>query len=288
MSKVLYYLLLWPLSRLPLGVLHGLSTGIFYVLYHVVGYRKGVVMGNLRRSFPDHSAAEIQAIAEGFYRHFCDLLVESVRMFAMDKADFQRQAYVTNPEFVRNLEAAGRSVILVAGHYNSWEMMGTAFPMFTTMPVQALYAPIKDPFMNRVLSASRGKFGLELVPKQQATQMFEANRDTPTVYLFGADQSPSSSKNSFWMEFLHQDTAVAFGTEKYAKLYDCTVIFGDIQKVKRGYYTMTFSMITDTPQAEEHGFITRQHTQMLEKIIRQDPRYWLWTHKRWKRRREEA
>jgi KDO2-lipid IV(A) lauroyltransferase len=286
MSRILYYLFLKPLSMLPLSVLYVFSTGLYYVLYFGAGYRKKVVMGNLRRSFPDKSEQEIKQIASDFYRHLCDLIFESVRMFSMGEAEMRRRATVTNPEFVKELEAYNKGIVLIAGHYNSWEMMGTAFPMFSKLPVVALYSPIKDPFFSKVLSDSRGKYGLELVPKHEAKAMFKEWNGRPAIYLFGGDQSPTSSKKSFWMDFLNQDTAVAFGTEKFAVEYDCLVVFGDIQKVKRGYYSMTFSLISDQPLEEEHGDITIKHTRKLEEIIRAQPQYWLWTHKRWKRKRE--
>ncbi len=286
MSRILYYLFLKPLSMLPLSVLYVFSTGLYYVLYYGAGYRKKVVMGNLRRSFPDKSEQEIKQIASDFYRHLCDLVFESVRMFSMGEAEMGRRAIVTNPEYVKELEAYNKGIVLIAGHYNSWEMMGTAFPMFTKLPVVALYSPIRDPFFSKVLSDSRGKYGMQLVPKHEAKAMFKEWNGRPAIYLFGGDQSPTSSKKSFWMDFLNQDTAVAFGTEKFAVEYDCLVVFGDIQKVKRGYYTMTFSLISEKPQEEEHGDITIKHTRKLEEIIRAQPQYWLWTHKRWKRKRE--
>ena len=287
MSALLFYLLIKPLSLLPLRMLHVLSTGVYYILYHLVGYRKKVVFGNLERSFPDKTPAEIKAIGSDFYRHFCDLIFESIRMFSMSQEELRRRAYVTNPEYIKELEKLGKGIIVVAGHYGSWEMIGTSFAQFTDLPVAALYSPIKDPFFSKVLSESRAMCGLKLVPKHEGPAMFEASKDEPTFFLFGADQSPTSSKKSFWMEFLNQDTAVAFGTEKFAKNYDCAVIFGDIEKVKRGYYNMTFSMISENPREEEHGAITIEHTRRLEANILREPRYWLWTHRRWKRKREE-
>ena len=288
MSAILFYLFIKPLSLLPMRVLHALSTGLYYIFYHLLGYRKEVVFGNLERSFPEKSPAEIKAIGSDFYRHFCDLIFESIRMFSMSKEELKRRAYVTNPEFLLELDKLGKGVIVVAGHYGSWEMIATAFPMFTNLPVAALYSPIKNPFFSKVLSESRAMCGLQLVPKQEGAAMFEAAKDQPTAFIFGADQSPTSSKKSFWVEFLNQDTSVAFGTEKFAKTYDCAVVFGDIVKVKRGYYNTTFSMITENPQEEEHGAITIEHTRRLEANIRREPRYWLWTHRRWKRKREET
>lgn len=288
MSRILFYLFLKPLSMLPLRVLYIFSTALYYLLYYGAGYRKKVVIGNLRRSFPEKSEQEITTLAKAFYRHLCDLIFESIRMFSMGKAEIERRAIVTNPDFVKELEQLNKGIVLIAGHYNSWEMMGTAFPLFSKLPVVALYSPIKNPFFSKVLSDSRGKHGLYLIPKQEAKAMFKEWNGKPAIYLFGGDQSPTSSKKSFWVEFLNQDTAVAFGTEKFAKEYDCAVVFGDIQKVKRGYYTMTFSMISENPLEEEHGAITIKHTRKLEEIIRAEPQYWLWTHKRWKRKREPS
>lgn len=286
MTKVAYYLFLLPISMLPMRVLHVFSTGLYYILYHLLGYRKKVVFGNLERSFPDKDEAEIEKIGSDFYRHFCDLIFESIRMFRMGEAEILQRSIVTNPAFVRDLEKRNKSVILVAGHYNSWEMEGVAFPLHTSMPVKALYSPIKNTFLEKVMMESREKHGLEMTPKHKSVEMFSASKE-PTVYLFGADQSPSSRKKTFWMDFLSQETAVAFGTEKLAKEFDCIVVYGEIQKVKRSYYAMTFHAVTYDPQSEEHGAITQKHVRILEEIIKKEPQYWLWTHRRWKRNRQK-
>jgi KDO2-lipid IV(A) lauroyltransferase len=272
---------------LPMRVLHVFSTGLYYLLYRVIGYRKKVVFDNLERSFPEKSKEEIEQIGRAFYRHLCDLIFESIRMFSMGEEEIRRRSVIINPEFIRDLEKRNKSVILVAGHYNSWEMEGVAFPLYTSMPVAALYSPIKNRFLNKVMTKSREKHGLKMIPKHKAIEMFSSSKE-PTVYLFGADQSPSSNKKTFWMDFLNQDTAIAFGTEKLAKEYDCIVIYGNIKKVKRSHYTMTFQPVTYESIAEEHGEITRKHVRILEEIIRKEPQYWLWTHRRWKRKRKKT
>ena len=75
MSRILYYLVLLPLSKLPLAVLYRLSDFMYLVLYRSLGYRTKVVFGNLRNSFPEKTEGEIKKIADEFYRFFCDQLV---------------------------------------------------------------------------------------------------------------------------------------------------------------------------------------------------------------------
>ncbi|MBP9549342.1 MAG: lipid A biosynthesis acyltransferase, partial [Chitinophagales bacterium] len=81
MAKLLYYIIIKPLSLLPLRMLYFISDGIFFILYYLTPYRKKVVLANLRNSFPEKNDTEIKKIAKGFYRHFVDLIAESIRMF---------------------------------------------------------------------------------------------------------------------------------------------------------------------------------------------------------------
>jgi KDO2-lipid IV(A) lauroyltransferase len=89
------------------------------------------------------------------------------------------------------------------------------------------------------------------------------------------------------MKFLNQDTAVLYGTEKYAKEYNYPVLFGTITKEKRGYYTFQFSVVETEPANSPYGSITEKTTKLLEAEILKAPQYWLWTHRRWKHKRKE-
>jgi len=177
---------------------------------------------------------------------------------------------------------------VIAGHYGSWELIAVAYGLYTSAPFMAIYSPLKNKFMDKKMMESRSQFGLILVSKQDSREWFANNAQQPIGVIMGGDQSPTSSKKSFWMEFLNQDTAIMFGTEKFAKEYNIPVIYGHIEKVKRGHYTIDFHLVTADPSQEPHGEITRKHTRMLETSIRQEPRYWLWTHRRWKRKREDV
>ncbi len=98
MSRIAYYLFLKPLSLLPLPVLFRFSDVLYVVLYHLLGWRKKVVYGNMSRSFPEKSEQEIRRLMRAFYRHLCDVMVESIRMFSMSKEELIRRCRVKNPE----------------------------------------------------------------------------------------------------------------------------------------------------------------------------------------------
>lgn len=285
MAQLLYYLVLKPLSFLPYGVLYALSDGIYLLLYRVMGYRKGVVRGNLERSFPEKSLSEIKIIERRFYHHLCDLIVESIKAFSIREKDLLRRCKVQNPEILQPYFNQGKSLVIASSHYNSWELAATASDL--QMPHQpiGIFAPLRQPFFNRKIRDSREKFGLKMVAIKELGPFAKGSEGPPIAVLFAGDQSPRNVNSAYWTEFLNQETGVMRGSEVYAKRYDWPVFFGRIHKVKRGYYEFSFELITDTPLETAEGEITERHTRMLEADIRQEPAYWLWSHKRWKRKR---
>ena len=130
---------------------------------------------------------------------------------------------------------------------------------------------------------SRSKYGMLLISTSNVKSFYENQPTTPTMMIFGSDQSPNSSKKSYWTRFLNQDTAVSYGAEKYSKELNYPIFYVGLRKVKRGFYEVTFELIEAHPQQTEYGEITENHVRMLEKQIIEQPELWLWTHKRWKR-----
>lgn len=287
-SQLLFYLLIKPLSYLPLRALYLLSDGLYGLLYHVIGYRKAVVRSNLAGAFPQRSEAERRKIERAFYRHLCDLMVEAIRLFSISERDILRRCHIRNPELLTPYAAQGRSVIVAAAHYNNWELNGAASDRQISHQAVGAYTAIKDPFFSRVLTDSRSRFGLRMVPVREIQAFFAQPGQPPFAMLFAGDQSPRKPERAYWTTFLGRDTGVMWGTERYAKQYNLPVFYGRMIKVRRGCYEAEFELITDTPRATAEGEITEAHTRLLEADIRQAPQFWLWSHKRWKHKKPET
>jgi KDO2-lipid IV(A) lauroyltransferase len=287
MNVVLFYLFIKPLSYVPLPIMHGLADVLSWLLFRVIGFRKKVILGNLQRSFPEKTEQETDRIAREYYRHLCDLVVEAVRSFSIPEAEIKRRGVIKNPEVLEPFFEKQQAVILCAGHYNNWEMTATAMPMYIKHRVVGLYKPLKDSILNQKITESRSRFGMDMVSIRKTRDFFKADHGV-SIILFATDQAPSNPNRAYWTEFLHQDTAVLYGTEAYARKYNYPVIFGYIDKIKRGYYEIRFKVVTDDPASLPEGAITEAHTRLLEEEIRQKPEYWLWSHRRWKHTRPEG
>ncbi|MCB9035063.1 MAG: hypothetical protein H6557_00420 [Lewinellaceae bacterium] len=287
MGPVVYYLLIKPLSLLPLRVSYLLSDIVFFLMYYLFRYRRRVVLLNLRNSFPEKNPQELEAIARKFFRHFCDLMLEFIRIFSISEQELLKRCKIRNPELLERFYRDGKSIVIAAGHYNNWEMAAVAFDLQAAHQAVGIYKPLANPYLDEKLRQSRAKFGLEMVPKNKTKSFFAENTHRLTAPLLATDQSPSNITAVYWTQFLNQETAVLFGTEKYARKYNYPVVFGHVHKIRRGYYEMEFELLEENPAETPHGAITEKHTRTLERDIQRAPQYWLWTHKRWKRKRED-
>ena len=285
-TKIFYYILILPLSLLPYPLLYLLADIVFLIMYRVIGYRKEVVFANLKNSFPNKSKQEIKIIMSDFYHHLCDIIMESIKGFTISEKQLRKRLIIKNPEFSNYFADRGQSIIFVGGHYNNWEICAQAFAMYSNHKCIGIYKPLSNAFINNKIYTSRSKYGMHLISMKQTKKSFEEGNEAKAI-VFGSDQNPANPKRAYWMQFLKQDTSVLFGVERYAKEYNWPVVFVSISKVKRGHYEVEYSLITDKPTEQPHGKITEDFTKRLEQDIINQPQYWLWSHKRWKHKREK-
>jgi KDO2-lipid IV(A) lauroyltransferase len=289
-NRIFYYGVVTPISLLPFPLLYALSDVLAAILYHVVGYRKKVVMRNLENSFPEMSHAERVRIARKFYRHFCDLTLESVKIFTISEKDARERVTYFDTHVPNKYFEQGKSVIVAMAHYNNWEMIAVTVDQAIKHHACAIYKPLTNKYFDKKMLDSREKYGIKMIHNRRVVKELVRMRDkgelTATHFLI--DQAPAIDSTSHWMTFLNQDTAVLIGTESIAKSLNYAVVFLDVQKPKRGHYTARFIDVIDSPRACADNEITEKVTRLLEDFIKEKPEFWLWSHNRWKRTRETA
>ena len=277
------------LSRLPLGVLYVLADVCYPIVYYVARYRRTVVRRNLDTALPEKSAKERRRIERRVYRWFCDYAAETLKLLTMPADEMKRRMQVEGVEDMERALQDKPFVFIYLGHYCNWEWI-SSIPLWATKPdthCAQLYRPLKNQAFDRMFYRMRTRFGAENISKYESLRhimSLKAN-GTRTIIGFISDQSPGWNSIHDWVTFLAQDTPVFTGTERIAKKVDAAIFFADVCRVKRGYYRLTLRPMTDDVRSWPDYTVTERYMNELEAIIRRQPHLWLWSHKRWKHRR---
>lgn len=291
MKNLTYYLsfALWfIISLLPLWVFYRLSDGLYYLVYNVVRYRRRVVYANLRSSFPEKSEAEIERIAKDFYSFFCDYIVETLKLFSMGEKNIRKRMKFEGLNQVKEDFANGRSVSVYLGHYCNWEWI-SSLGLHLDEQCGQIYHPLENATLDRLFLYMRGRFKAQSIKMDDTflTILKWKKEGRKNIVGYIADQVPGYNNIHYWADFLHHDTPVFTGAERISKIMDTAVYYIDVERPRRGYYVARFIKIADSLNEHPVFFATEQYFRLLEKNIQRAPQYWLWSHKRWKRTREE-
>lgn len=282
----IFYSLNWIMTLLPLRVIYIFSDIMFLFLYYFPGYRRKIVDTNLRNSFPEKSQEELRIIARKYYHHLCDLIIETLKLTHIRKDEMMRRMRLTNPEVLEKLYNEGRDVVIVMGHYCNWEWLNI-LPLYTRLRNVLIYKPLQNKHFDRFLFSLRITNDCDPTPMANVVREIIKNRkiNRRALYGFMTDQTPPRGEIKYWTNFLNQDTPVYLGAEKIAIKYDMAIVYFNIQKIKRGYYTFTAETLFEHTAGLPEDQITETHVKRLEEIIREKPEFWLWSHRRWKHKR---
>lgn len=281
----MYYILLafcYGISLLPFWLLYLISDGLCFILYRVAGYRRKVVLDNMRQAFPDKTEAEIRELAQKFYRNLTDMMLETIKLLTMSRRSLVKR-FDCDLTVFHQLYAQGKSCQLHLGHNFNWEW-ANLFCMqgVKEYPFLVVFMPITNKAVNRMFIHFREKFGTKMIP---ANDMRNAMAQwLGKQYLIGlvADQNPGNPRRSYWFPFLNRMTAFYKGPEMSARRFNIPVVFGKITKVKRGHYKAYIELAFEEPRREPEGRITEAFVEYLEKHIHEQPETWVWSHRRWK------
>ncbi|WP_121202053.1 lysophospholipid acyltransferase family protein [Mucilaginibacter gracilis] len=287
LSRIVFFFL-FLISLLPFWFLYLASDVSYIVLFYIVGYRREVVQQNLRNSFPNKSPQDLKVIEKQFFRYLCDLIFETIKMITISKKQVLRRIRLTNPELIEDYYQQGRSLIAAVGHYCNWELCILRFSLLPQYQKVMVYKPLQDAASDKYYLKVRGRFGVTLVQMKATLRKLTELRKSLTFTVLAADQTPVQHETQYFTLFLNQQTAVFQGIEKIAIMFNSAIVFGEIKRIKRGFYQYKFVPLVNEPKQTQPFEITNLYLRHLEQMINNEPQYWLWSHRRWKFKPEDV
>ena len=277
------------LASLPLSFLYFISDIIFIILYYVIKYRQKVVDKNLGNSFPEMKPEERERTKKMFYMHLSDCIVETIKMLHISDEEMSERVVVNNTELIENKANDGKSIILFMGHYGNWEWVQEISKRYKKPGLSGeIYRHAKNKVFNRLIITIRSRFNtMQIEQKKAVRTLIGLNREGKQILVgFISDQRPNSSNLNHWLYFLNQETAIAVGGEEIGKHIGANYVYLDIEKPSRGHYVLTFKEIIPHNDIKDEYPVTAEFYRMFEQTIKRDPAYWLWSHDRWKFKRQ--
>ena len=284
---IIVYPILWIISILPFRIFYLFSDFVCFLVYNIIGYRKKVVRENIALALPHLSKKEQLVVEKKFYKHFCDLFLEMIKTISISQEEIEKRYTFTNIEVYKELEKKNKSVALLCAHYASYEW-AISMNYHLNFIGYGIYKKLANPYFDKLVKDIRSKFKAVLITTKETIPTIHHNykENILSIYGFASDQSPKLNATHHWASFMGHVVPVHTGAELLAKRFDMNVIFLKTKKVKRGYYEATFEILSEDAKSVPNYEITDQFLKLVEEQILEAPEFYLWTHKRWKHRKD--
>ncbi|RNC64699.1 lysophospholipid acyltransferase family protein [Proteiniphilum sp. X52] len=284
-GALLLYAVTYLHALLPFRVLYILSDILYLCAYYVVRYRRKIVRKNLKNAFPEKPIKRIEEIERKFYRHLCDYYVETIKTLRISDEEARKRMKFENPEIIDRLTSDGKSCVMSLGHYGNWEWVPSiGLHLTSDVMLGLVYKKLHSNAFNYLFLKTRSHFHPTPIEMRSVMrQMIRTQNQGKTMVIgFLNDQRPSPSQDKYWTTFMNQQTPVQTGMEKIARRLGNSIVYLDMEKVKRGHYVGKFFVITPDASQEAENTIMERYMRKLEETIMREPAYYLWSHDRWK------
>lgn len=214
----------------------------------------------------------------------CDVFLETIKTMKIEKEDLMQRYRLINVELLKELEQ-DKGVMVLIPHYGNWEWI-IITNLFFKSRGYAVYQKINNKFFDALVKRIRAKFNTTLIHQKEMVRIIVRNQEEKASAVYGvvSDQSPQKHRTKYWRSFMDITVPVFDSPELLARKFDLAVVFAKISKLKRGHYQVEYLPITTNASETQEHEITDRFLQLTEDCIRQEPSYYLWTHRRWKHR----
>jgi len=282
---IVFYPLIWVVSKLSFRLLYIVSDLVFYFIYYVLRYRRKTIYNNLKMVFPDKTKKEIKEISKNSVRNSTDTFVESFKSLSISEDEMKSRFRFKNIEVIHEIENKNQSVIVLCGHFSGFEWVFIV-DRYIKSNFYAVYKRLRNKYFDRLVKKIRSRWNGHLIHTKETRKIIAENSKTNSLNLYGfaSDQTPRIQKAVYWNYFMNIWVPIHTGAESIAKEHNLALVFMKIKKIKRGYYETTFEKITTKPRDYKDYELTDNYMKLIEDEIYNNPMLYLWSHRRWKHR----
>jgi KDO2-lipid IV(A) lauroyltransferase len=275
--------LLWLIAQLPYKVLLQLGRGLGALMYRLASSRRQIAARNLELCFPQMSAAERETLLKENFASTGITFFEMAIAWWWPAERLRRLGTIEGLEHLRQAEAEGQGVILMALHFTTLELGGALLSLQQNM--YGMYRPHKNPVFDYVQRCGREQRLLGAIERDDVRGMLKLLRAGGMVW-YAPDQDYGAQRSVF-VPLFGVPAATVTATSKFARLGRARVIpFMQTRAADgSGYKVVVYPPLADFPTESEEADCLRVN-QWIEQAISVCPEQYLWAHRRFKTRPE--
>lgn len=277
---------LYPyIGKLPVSLIHALAYPVYILGYYFVEKKRNVIFSNMQKSFPDKSVSELRTLAKLTFKRLIYVILEAFKTGSLTEDEIRERVVLRNPEVIEKFARNNQSVLMLTAHYCNWEWMLAGCSLQLSFPIDVVYKPLHDLAADEHMKKSRSRFDARPIPNKNALMEIMQRRKELRGFAMVADQSPVRKEEKYWTTFLNQESSFAVGAQKIVQLTKYPVIFVGMKRLSLGHYEVYFEELATPPYKKEGYEITEKYAQATEKMILDAPEDWMWSNRKWKRKR---
>lgn len=269
------------LARLPWGLQRQFGAMLGALAFRLARSRREAARTNIRLCLPELDAGAREALLRANFRDVGIGLLEFARAWWGDAAPMRASVQIEGLDILQRLQAEGRGVLMVSGHFMTLEMCGRL--LCEQVPLAGMYRRHRSPVMEWAVLRGRLRY---------ASAMF-ANSDTRSVlrhlkrggFLWYAPDQDMRGKDTVFAPFFGIPAATITATHQFARLTGCAVVPFFHRREGDRYVLRIGEPLTPFP-SEDAVADSAAVNAAIESMVREAPSQYLWLHRRFKRQPE--
>lgn len=268
-------------------------TPIGKLMFHWFPYRKSVILKNIDQVYGDTlTLDEKKHLAMAFYSHLATSIKETLLLRFMSEARLKSSVEVKGHEYLLEVAAQGKGVLILTGHFGSWEVAPIGgilnFEQFKGR-FHFIRRTLGSKKIERFLFKRYYDAGLNVIQKQNALQHVTEALAKNDAVVFVLDQHASVvNRDGIAADFFGKKAGTYRSLATCARYTGVPVVPAAAYRLPDGRHVLEFKapLIWEEHETTQASLYhnTCAYNRALEAIILAHPDQWMWLHRRWKLR----
>ena len=262
------------ISHLSVRSKHKLSIYLGKILFNFFRIRRRVAEKNLKRAFPNWPKKKIHLTLEKTYIFFSNNLINFISFpYSWKNIQFS----VSGEKFLEDSFAGGKGIIMITGHFGSWEILGKWLGDYADLFVGIAFKQ-KNSGAHRFFIEQRELSNTKHIFKRESfDKMYNVLQQNG---ILGLVSDQDASKRGVFVNFFNIPASTPKGVALFHINKKAPMVFATC--VQTGLLKYKIEFIPILCKIKTIEYITQEYTQILESYIKKFPEQYFWFHRRWK------